>query len=303
FWNKRTTDALTRAIVYFQEAIEQDATYALAYVGLADSTALLIEYGSVSPAEVLTKAKQAALKALELDGTLAEAHEVLGLISQYDYSWSAAEHEFRRAIELKPEYPSAHHRYAILLIVTGRVEDARVEAELARQLDPTSLIINNLLTVRLVAAREYDRAIEQAKKTLELDPDFVIARQWLARAYMGLGRYPEAVAELEKLGPSVTLRMRGRALLGYAYAMSGRRADALRMLAELDENSKREYVPASVRAVIYMGLGDKEQTFARLDQAYAERDWMLRELKAQPIYDSIRSDPRFTRLLKQTHLE
>src|SRR5499427_1224386 len=144
-WNKRTGEALTKAIAYFQQAIEQDPNYALAYVGLADATALLPEYGSTSVTEALPKAKQAALKALELDATLAEAHEVLGLINYYNYEWSAAENEYRRAIELKPEYPTAHHRYALLMRATGRVEEGLAAAELARQLDPTSLIINGMV--------------------------------------------------------------------------------------------------------------------------------------------------------------
>ncbi len=303
FWNKRTAEALTKAIGYFQQAIEQDPSYALAYVGQADSTALLPEYGSTSVAEALPKAKQAALRALELDRTLAEAHEVLGLISQYDYEWSAAEHEFRRAIALKPEYPSAHHRYALLLRATGRLEEARAEVERARQLDPTSLIINNMVSRALIDAREYDRAIEQAKKTLELDPGFWLPREMLAIAYMGQGRYAEGVAELEEPGPSSALPIREAGVLGYAYAASGQRMKALRMLAELEERSKREYVSPSARALIYIGLGDKEQAFAWLDRAYAARDWRLRELKAWPLFDSLRSDPRFTRLLKQMHLE
>jgi len=302
FWNKRNPEAVAKAAEYFQQAIEQDPSYALAYVGLADCTAL-VEYGSVSAAEALPKARQAALKALELDETLAEAHEVLGLIGQHSYDWGSAEREYQRAIELQPEYSSVHHRYGLLLMTMGRVKEARLEAERARQLDPTSLIVNNMLTFMLVGTREYDRAIEQAKKTLELDPGFEPVRLWLARAYMGLGRYPEALAELENLKTSAGAGASRDALLGYAYAMSGRRADALRMLAELDERSKREYVPASTRALIYIGLGDKDQAFVWLDRAYDERDWRLRELKTQPMFDSLRSDERFTRLLKRMRLE
>jgi serine/threonine-protein kinase len=303
FWNKRNAQALMTAGAYFQQAIEQDPSYALAYVGLADSTALFPEYGSTSMAEALPKAKQAALKALELDETLAEAHEVLGLISHFDYEWSAAERECRRAIELRPDYASAHQRYASLLRATGRPEEARAEVERARQLDPTSLIINSSAAGAFIASRDYDRAIEQAKKTLELDPGFPPAREWLAIAYAGQGRYAEAVANAEKLGPSYGLPAAFAGTLGYAYAVSGRRADALRVLDELEERSKREYVLSSARAVIYIGLGDKDQAFAWLDRAYAERDFGLRELKTGPLYDSLRSDPRFTRLLKQMHLE
>jgi serine/threonine-protein kinase len=303
FWNKRTVEALTKASAYFQQAIEQDPSYALAYVGLADSTALLIDYGSPSAVEAWPKAKQAALRALELDETLAEAHEVLGLISVYNYEWSVAERELRRAIELKPEYPSAHHRYAVLLRLMGRVTEALAEAERARQLDPTSVIINTSMTTLLIDAREYDRAIEQAKKTLELDPGFWLARMHLARAYMEQGRYAEAVAELEKLRPSAAIPVIYTGVVGCAYAMSGQRVEAERILAELEERSKREYVPPTALALIYTGLGNKDQAFAWLDKAYAERDSWLLHLKSHTVFDSLRSDPRFTRLLKQMHLE
>ena len=302
FWNKRTGEALTKAIGYFQQAIEQDASYALAYVGLADATALLPEYGSTSAGEAWPKAKQAALKALELDGTLAEAHDVLGLISFYNYEWSAAEHEHRRAIELKPEYPTAHHRYALLLVATGHVEEGLAEAERARRLDPTSLIINGMAIAILNVAREYDRAIEQAQRTLELDPGFWVARMQLAGAYMGQSRYAQALAELEKLRPSAIPAIYS-GFVGYAYAVSGQRVEAQRMLAELEERSKREYVPPTAHALIFTGLGDKDQAFAWLDKALAKRDSWLVHLKPHRLFDSLRSDPRFTRLLKQMHLE
>jgi serine/threonine-protein kinase len=301
-WQKRTDAALKTASAYFQQAIDQDPNYALAYVGLADST-MALEYGGASAMEALPKAKQAALRALQLDERLGEAHATLGMIAQYNYEWASAEHEFRRAIELRPEYPSVHHFYGLLLINLGRLKEARAEAERARQLDPTSLIINSLVVQRHVAAREYDQAVDEAKKAVELDPSFQTVRYWRARAYMGQRRYPEAVAELEKFGPSSALISRDAGVLGYAYAMSGQRAEALRMLAELEGRSKREYIMPSARALIYIGLGDKDQAFAWLEKAYAERDWRLREMKVQPIFDSLRSDPRFTRLLKQLHLE
>jgi tetratricopeptide (TPR) repeat protein len=303
FWNKRTGEGLTQAIGYFQQAITQDPSYALAYVGLADATALLPEYGSTSAAEALPKAKQAALKALELDGTLAEAHEVLGLINYKNFEWSAAEHELRRAIELKPEYPTAHHRYALLLNLQGRPAEGLAEAERALQLDPTSLIINGMMISLLTAARQYDRAIEQAKRTLELDPGFFAAHMNLAGAYLGQGRYAQAVAELEKLGPSSALPTIYIGYVGYAYAVSGRSADALRTLAELETRSKSEYVTPMAPALIYIGLGNKDQAFAWLDRAHGERDIWLPNLKSAPPFDSVRSDPRFTRLLKQMHLE
>ena len=302
-WNKRTVDALTKASAYFQQAIEQDPSYALAYVGQADATALLFDYGSTTAAVALPKAKEAALKALELDESLAEAHEVLGLISAYNYEWSVAERECRRAIELKPGYLSAHHRYAVLLRLMGRVKEGLAEAERARQLDPTSVIINSSMTTLLIDAREYDRAIEQAKKTLELDPGFWLEHMHLARAYLEQGRYAEAVAELEKLRPFAAIPVIYTGVLGYAYVMSGQRVEGLRILAELEERSKREYVPPTALALIYTGLGNKDQAFAWLDRAYAERDTWLLHMKSHSAFDTLRSDPRFTPLLKQMHLE
>jgi serine/threonine-protein kinase len=302
-WNKRTGEALTKAIGYFQQAIEQDPSYALAYVGLADATALLHEYGSAYAEEAWPKAKQAALKALELDGTLAEAHDVLCLISYSNFELAAAENECRRAIELKPEYPTAHHRYALVLNATGRVEEALAEAERARQLDPTSLAINALPIAFLTHAREYDRAIEQGEKTLELDPEFWSARWMLASAYIGQGRYAQAVAELKKLRPSTAIPVIYTGFLGYAYAMSGQRVEARRVRADLEERSKREYVSPTAVALICIGLGDKEQAFAWLDRAYAERDVWFLHLQSFSPFDSLRSDPRFTRLLKQMHLQ
>jgi len=302
FWNRRNAETLTKAVASFQQAIEHDPTYALAYVGLADSVAVQLEYGS--PAlKRLPEAKRAALKALELDGTLAEAHASLGMIHSYNYEWSAAEEELRRATELKPEYPTAHQWYSLLLLSTGRVEKAREEAERARQLDPISLIINLHLSTVLYVGREYDRAVEQARRTLELDPGFPIARWRRATMYIAQGRYADAVTDLEELEASPALRRNQAGLLGYAYAMSGNRAAALRKLAEIEERSMREYTRPSNRALIYMGLGDKDQAFAWLDKAYLERDSRLRELKAYPLFDSLRSDPRFTRLLKQVYPE
>ena len=300
----RTADALAKATTFFQKAIKEDPTYALAYVGLATSTAVLIEYGSVRAAEALPKAKQAALRALELDGSLAEAHAVSGVIHDYDFEWAAAEREYLRAIELKPGYPTAHHWYAVLLIHQGRGEEALAEVERARELDPTSLVINVTLVEAYYVGRQYDRAIAQAKKTLELDPDFPLGHSFLALALLGQDRYADAVAELEKLrGPSLALPSRYAGELGYAYAMSGRRADALRVLAELEGRSQREHVSPTARALIYMGLGNKDQSFVWLEKAYAEREWRMRQLKANPLWDSLRSDPRFTRLLKNIHLD
>ncbi len=252
---------------------------------------------------MVPRARRAALKALQIDDTLAEAHDVLGLINAFNYDWKAAEEEARRAIELKPAYPTAHHRYAVLLFSIGRTAQAVAEAEGAVQLDPTSLPINNLLIGALYYNREYGRAIEQAKRTLELDPGYSYAHSLLARTLMAQGRVAEAVQHLEKRRVSVYPNpLAGD--LGYAYARSGRRSEALRELADLEERARNERISlAPARAIIHTGLGSNDEAFVWLSQAYEERNVALRWLKADPIFDSLRSDARFTQLLKKINLD
>jgi len=303
FWNKRTADALKTAITYFQRAIDRDPQYALAYVGIADATSILCEYGSEPTTNVLPRAKAAALKALEIEPRLAEAHASLGLISQYDFDWKAAESETRRAVELKPEYPTAHHWYSLVLVSLGRTAEAVTEAERARQLDPTSLVINNMLTTALVAARQYDRAIASARKTLELDPGFLLGRQWLAKAYLGKEMYAEAITELEKIRDS-SLAVPGRyaSELGFAYAMGGHPEKARELLVDLERRSLKEYVLPTIPAIIYMGLGDKERAFAWFEKGVQDKAWKMREMNVYPLFDSLRSDPRFQSLMDRMNV-
>jgi serine/threonine-protein kinase len=296
---KRNAEALRKAKVYFQQAIDKDPGYALAYLGLADATGLLLQYGPSPPREAIPQARDLILKALELDDGLAEAHVSFAAHNQATWNWSAAEREYRRAIELKPEYPIAHAWYASLLLYTGRKAEALAEIERARQLDPTSLNLNTSLALMLYATREYDRAIEQARKTLELEPGYPGGLYCLALVSLARGKSSDAVAILSKLEGSADYPP----VLGYAHGLAGQRAEALGMLADFEARSGREYVASSARAIIYMGLGDKGQAFAWLDKAYADQDYRLRELKAFPLWDSLRSDPRFTRLLRQMHLE
>jgi TolB-like protein/tetratricopeptide (TPR) repeat protein len=298
-WQKRTPESLTNAAAHFQQAVELDPTYALAYLGLADARLLLIEYGSAPSRDMLPKAKEAVRKALELDGSLAEAHAALGNVSIFEFEWATAERELQRAIELKPDDASAHHRYALVLVMEGRCKEGQAQAEKGSQLDPTSLVISTFVTVTLYCARDYTHAIEQAKKTLELDPRFALARSYLGLAYIGQGRYTEAIQELEKL--EATNRYVGD--LGYAYGIGGQRDKALRLLSDLDGRSRTEYVTPTVRALIYLGLGQKEQALSWLEKAVAERDWRLRQLKFDRRWDPLRSEPRFARILKQVNLD
>jgi TolB-like protein/Tfp pilus assembly protein PilF len=298
-WNQRTPESLRKAISFFQQAIAEDPSYALAYAGLADSYLLLNHYAPSPSAELLPKAKAAARRALELDGTLAEAHASLGQIGYTEYDLSTAERELRRAIQLDPRYATAHHWYAVLLGERGRVTEARTEIDRARQLDPTSLIINYISALLHNWAHEYPKAIEDAKKTLEMDERFGAARINLVIAYTQTGRYAEALREVDALEhDDFWFAMRG-----YILAVSGQHDAARRVLAELMDRARRGHVSPYAVAIIHAGLGEKDAAFAWLDKDYAERDDMLLRLKVEPPWDSLRSDSRFAKLLQRLHLE
>jgi len=299
-WNRRTKEGLLKAISFFQQAIAEDPSYALAYTGLSDSCAALIVYGSARTSEQLPKAKQAVRRALELDDTLAEAHASLGLVSWYDYDWKTSERELQRAIELNPRYAPAHHWLGAMLGFQGRLAEAKVEIDRARQLDPTSPIANSASAMLHDWTHEYPLAIEEAKKALELVPGFPNGVWFLAVAYAQSGRYDEALA---LLGPGTERDNYLLGLRGYVLAISGEREAARRALAEIMDQAARGYVPPSSVALIHASLGDKDAAFAWLDKAYAESDFDLRHLKVAPYWDSLRPDPRFARLLQRVHLE
>ncbi len=301
YWNKRTEEAFTRAIEYFQQAIEKDPNYALAHAGLADCYAL--PGLPLPPSERMTRAKAAATRALGIDDSIAEAHTSLAYVKhRYDWDFPAAEWEFKRAIQLNPNYATAHQWYAFYLATMGRVDEAIAEARLALQLDPLSLVMNSALGRIYHFARQYDKASEQFRKTLEMDSNFAAAHFDLAQTYVVTGRFAEAIAEYQK-----ALAITGRnpslvSQLGYIYARAGQKAEAMKILNDLKERSRQAYVPLSDFAFIYMGLGDKDQAFARLNQAYEARENPLVFLKAEPSFDPLRSDPRFHDLLRRIGL-
>jgi TolB-like protein/Tfp pilus assembly protein PilF/tRNA A-37 threonylcarbamoyl transferase component Bud32 len=298
-WNQRTLESLSKSISFLEQAIAEDPSYALAYAGLADSYTLLIHFGGGTAAEYLPKAKEAVRRALELDGTLAEAHGSLGQIGYSEFDLSTAEREWRRAIELDPRYETAHMRYAMLLAVRGRATEARTEIDRARHLDPTSFIISYNSALLHNWAREYPQAIEEAKKTLEMDPHFEAARINLVIAYTQTGRYAEALQEVDALErDDFWFAMRG-----YILAVSGRRDAARRVLAELMDRAGRGRVSSYAVAIIHAGLGDKDAAFTWLDKASVEREDMVLRLKVEPPWYSLRSDPRFAQLLQRLHLE
>jgi serine/threonine protein kinase/Flp pilus assembly protein TadD len=304
FWNKRTPDGIKQAITEFQQAIERDPHFALGYVGLADCYTGLTFYNFAAPHETMPKAKESALKALALDNTLAEAHASLAhVLMNYDWNWSEAEKEFRRSIELKPDYPTAHQWYAIhYLTATGRLEEAVQEMKKALELDPASLVMNTFMGATLYYAGRYDEAIDQCRRTIEMDPNFAVAHWHLGLAYEQKQILDAATEEFKKAislsGGSPLMR----AALGRAYAESHKKHEANEMLNELNELAKRQYVSAYEVAKIYVALGNSEQALQLLTKAYAEHSFHLVNLNVCPQLNSVRSDPRFQDLVQRVGL-
>jgi serine/threonine protein kinase/Flp pilus assembly protein TadD len=303
-WNKRTAEGLGRAIEFFEQAISKDPRYALAYAGLADSQLLLAYAAEVtSPVEAVPKARAAALKALTLDETLAEAHAALGAIRFfYDWDWSGAEMEFNRAIELKPGYATAHHWYGLYLEWMGRITEATAELQRAQQLDPLSLIISVNVSSAYYVAGDHKGAVEQLRKTLELDPSFWVAYWNMGEALIALRQYSEAIADLQKAVELSAGNTGALAVLGYAYAVAGERGKAEHVLQELTNLTKHRYISPMDIAYVEIGLGNKDQAFAWMEKAYQERSRSLVALKVDPLLDPLRSDPRFQNLLRRMHL-
>ncbi len=300
FWNKRTADSLRAALAYFKQAIEEDPNYAQAYSGLADTYALLgdWEYGVLAPNEAYPKAKAAAIKALELDNTLSEAHTSLAFSSDvFDWDWESAEREFRRAIELNPGYATAHHWYAWHLSETGRNSEAVAEMRKAENLDPLSLIISADIAEILLVAHLNDEAIEQGRKTVVMDPNFAIGHYELGQAFVQKHSYNEAIAEFHKAielsGGSVPCMSN----LAYAYAVSNKRNEAVRLLNDLKTRSTGN---ASEIALMYVGLGDKDQAMKWLEKAYEEH--FNPSILLRPAFDPLRSDPHFQNLVHRIGL-
>ncbi len=301
FWNKFTPEGFQKAIEYFQQAIEKDSAYALAYAGLADSYEMLGFWGVLPPREMWPKGKAAAMKALEIDETLAEAHVALGWVSfTYDWDWQAAEKHFERALALNPASRAANYPwYSIYLGALGRSEEAVAEAKRALDLDPVSPAINQNVAEQLYMARQFDQAIEQCRKTLEMDPSFPLTHSLLGRVCLAKGMYREALAEIEKYLALSPRNPAALASLAYAHARSGERSQALRVLDELRALSKERHVPSYHFAIVYAGLGEKDQAFAWLEKAYEERDGSLPMLKVNPSLDPLRADPRFADLVRR----
>jgi eukaryotic-like serine/threonine-protein kinase len=303
YWNKRSPESLHKAAGYFQQAIEKDPTFALAYAGMADTYALLggpEAGGDMYPNEAFPKAKAAALKALEIDETLAEGHVPLAHVKCYfDRDFAGAEREYKRAIELNPNYSVAHHWYAIYFSVLGRYDEALTEIKRAQELDPVSLSINAWYGRILLLRGEVDAAIEILKKTVELDPNFILGRLRLGQAYAEKGMFKEAMAEFDRV-----LHLPGGkplALLSIAHtqALSGNREQALPPLNEAIQLSKQQHVSGAWIAAVYTALGENDKAFQWLEAANQARDLNTIRLKHDPRYASLRSDPRFDDLVRR----
>ena len=298
FWNRRTEGDLKRAIGYFQQAIAKDPNYALAYDGLADCWLPLGWYAYMAPSETFPYAKVAVMKALALDDSLAEAHTSLAFVTlYYDRDWANAEREFRRAIDLNPNYANGHHWYAEFLSLVGRHEEAIAESERARELDPLSTIINTWVGSRYFFARQYDKAIEQYRNAVEMDAGFVPVHLVLGRAFEQKHMYQEAIAELEKAvslsgGSPVYI-----ASLAHAYGVAGRQSQAKKLFNDLRKLCKQRYVSSYDLALASLGLGETDQAFAFLTQAVEERSPRAAFLGVDPRFDGIRSDARFKELM------
>jgi DNA-binding winged helix-turn-helix (wHTH) protein/TolB-like protein/Tfp pilus assembly protein PilF len=301
YLNKRTADGLQLGIEYFRQAIDVDPEYAPAYAGLADCYNMLVVYGISKPQEAFPRAKEAALKALKIDDTLAEAHTSLAFVKhRWDWEGAEAEAEFRLAIRYKPGYAPAHQWFSSYLVAMERFDEALVEAKRAQELEPLSFISNLHLGWILYLAGRYDEAIEHCKKLLDVDPNFFPAYRYLGLAYEQKGMYAEAISEFEK-GVKLSGSPLMLALLGHAYASSGNKAEARRVLAEL-ELQKQKYVSPYTVAGIYAALGERDHAFKWLEKAYIERDIWLMNLRVDPVFKKLRSDGRLADLLRRVGL-
>jgi len=303
FWVKRNRESFDRAMGYFQQAIDHDPTYAAPYSGLADCYVLFgssFDVGGQAPNEVQPRAKEAALKALELDNSLADAHNSIAYVKlTYDWDWTGAEAEFKRSLALNPGYAHGHHWYAHLLLSSGRQEEALAESNRALELDPVSPIINLHLGWHYLYTKQYARALEQLAKTLELDPDYALAHWYRGLAFEQMKMFPEALREMGKAKDLLPRNLAVQCDIGHVYAVSGDKGNAEKVIAVLKRESAHRYVNAYELALIYIGLGKNDQAFKSLEQAFREHSDMLVYLKVDPRLDSIRSDSRFADLMRR----
>ena len=303
FVNRKTAAGANKSVEYFNLAIEKDPGFALPYAGLAEAYIVSGSYGGLPPKEAYPRAREAAQKALGIDEKLAEGHSALASIRFFfDWDWEAAEREFKRAIELNPRYPLAHRRFSHLLASRGRFTEAENEAKRALELDPLSLAENTSYGWILILAGQTDAMIEHRRKALELDPNYAMFHRGLCLAYLRKGMLDQAVAHCQKATQLSKDDAFLLASLGYVYGVAGKRESARKILGELNRLSRSGYVPAWFTATVYAGLGEKDQAFAWLEKAYAERAGQFVWLNLDPLVDSLHSDPRFGDLAQRVGL-
>jgi TolB-like protein len=302
YWNKRSPEMLRKGVEHFRQAIDLDPGYASAYAGLSDSYTLLVVRESLPPEEGFAKAKAAAARALEIDETFAEAYASLGHALLHNWEWNDAERELRRALEINPGYPSAHHWYSEHLTAMGRCDESINELKLAGELDPLSIIISADLGRAFYYARDYEHVRKQELRTLEMDPHFWLSHINLGRAYSQEGRHEEAIAELINAKEALPDNTEAISFLGYAYAAAGRSDEARETLNELHEQSGRSRVPPYHLAIIHAGLGQDDEAIEWLERAFEKHSVDLFTLKVEPMFDALRRDHRFQDLLRRVGL-
>jgi tetratricopeptide (TPR) repeat protein len=298
---RRTKAEIEQSIPLFQEAIKLDPNFALAYVGISESYAVMPSYAYMSPKDAMPLAKAAIANALTLDPELPEAHTVSAVIaSAYDWDWATAEREFKRSLELDSNLALTHYRYAwVYLSPIGHHDEAIAEMKRAMELEPLSLQQGANFAAVYMYARQFDNALEQAKKTYDLDPGFFAGQNWLAHTYNAKGMYAESLLISEKtLGSGFP----SYAQMGYSYAKTGRRREAEDVINTWKQQEKSKYVMSYWVAVTYAALGEKDAAFAELEKAYQARDWFLPRLKTDPFMDPLRDDPRFKDLVRRLGL-
>jgi len=301
---KLTPPEIRKGIAFYQEAIDADPLYALAYAGMAEAYRTLPITSDVPPNDAFPQAKAAAQRALEIDADLVEAHIVSAWVGYwYDWDWQNSEAELKKAIEISPNNSDAHRAYSILLTVLGRHDEAVAEMKTARELDPLSLIVNSLEGQALFYAGRDTEAIDRLNKTFEIEPNFWIARLQLARVLIQQKRFNEAIAESKKAADFSGSNSEAVSLLGYALAKAGRREEALTSLAELESRSNQRYVPAYNIAALCNGLGERDEAFKWLEKAFKERDARMMLLKVEPRWNDLRSEPRFIDLMRRMNFE
>ncbi|HET9314854.1 MAG TPA: tetratricopeptide repeat protein, partial [Vicinamibacteria bacterium] len=307
FVNRKSQAALRQALGYFQQAVAADPGYAPAYSGLSDCYLNLgasSAVGGLPPREAMPEAKAAALKALEIDGTLSEAHASLAQVHLlYDWDLAASEKEFKRALDLDPDYTAAHHWYSHCLFVLGRTEESLAESRRALELEPLNLVVNTHLAWHYFYARQYDQAIEQHRRTLELDPTFPQAQRYAAWAFLQKGRHAEAIAALRAALAALGGMPEVEGELGHALAVAGHRAEARALIRELTHPPPGRYVSPYSVAIVHAGLGEKDDALTWLDKACAERSDYMVYLGLEPMLDSLRSDPRFDALVQRVGVQ